>query len=121
MKIVFIAGPYILKLYKLSDDGYKTTLSVITILAIICTFKTINCIIIVGILRSGGDTKFSLIMDAGSVWLIGVPMAILGAFVLKLPVTDVFIMVSLEEAVKLIFGLPRVKTGKWIKDLVKHL
>jgi len=35
--------------------------------------RAFNCVNIAGLLRSGGDTVFSLALDAGTMWLIGVP------------------------------------------------
>jgi putative MATE family efflux protein len=79
--------------------------------------RTFNFICIIGILRSGGDTKFSLFIDLGGVWFVGVPMAILAGWYLHLPVYYVYALVSLEEVFKIIFGLPRILSKKWINNL----
>jgi Na+-driven multidrug efflux pump len=52
-----------------------------------------------------------------SIWLIGVPSALIGAFVLDWPVFGVYALVLSEEIFKLIFVLPRVKSKKWINNL----
>jgi Na+-driven multidrug efflux pump len=72
---------------------------------------------VVGILRAGGDTRFSMWLDAGTVWLVGIPLALLGAFVFKLPVYWVYLMVMAEEFTKYLVGLWRVLTRKWMNDL----
>ena len=77
--------------------------------------------LIVGILRGGGDTKFSLIVDIGSVWLVGVPMAFLGALYWRLPVYLVVALVATEELVKAGFGIPRVISKKWVNNLIDHI
>ena len=79
--------------------------------------KAANSTIVVGILRGGGDTKFSLFAETGSVWLVGVPLAFIGALVWKLPVEKLLILVLMEEVVKFIVGVPRVISKKWMKDL----
>ncbi len=38
---------------------------------------------IVGVLRAGGDTRFSMLLDAGTVWLVGVPLALVCGLVLE--------------------------------------
>ena len=81
---------------------------------------SLNMVLFVGILRSGGDTRYSLISEISCVWLIGVTMAFLGAGVLKLPIYIVVAMTSLEEVAKLLVVYPRYKSGKWIKSLAKH-
>ena len=56
-------------------------------------------------------------IDLGTVWLIGVPLAFIGALYLKLPVQYVFLLVTMEEVVKAILGVPIIKSRKWIKNL----
>ena len=81
-------------------------------------FVTFNVALVIGILRSGGATKYALFIEIGGVWLIGVPMAFIGALWLKLPIHYIVLMVSLEELFKTIVGLPRVLSNKWAKNLV---
>lgn len=83
--------------------------------------KMISTILIIGIFRGGGDTTFSFVLEICCVYLIGVPMAFIGALVLKLPIFLVVLMVSLEELVKNVVGLYRVKSGVWAKNLVAHM
>jgi putative MATE family efflux protein len=79
--------------------------------------RAFNFTSIIGILRSGGDTKFSLLIDLGGVWLIGVPMSLLAGYVLHLPVYFVYALVSTEEIYKMILGIPRIISRKWINNL----
>lgn len=81
-------------------------------------FKTHNYVNIVGILRSGGDTKYTLFLDFSGVWAIGVPMAVLGGLILKQPIYIVYAMVLGEEIYKAILGLRRYRKGKWIQNIV---
>jgi Na+-driven multidrug efflux pump len=53
-----------------------------------------------------------------SIWLIGVPSALIGGFVLHLPVYWVYAMVLLEEAFKAVVIFRRFLSRKWIHDLV---
>lgn len=87
--------------------------------AIAGPFMTFNWCNIVGILRAGGDTKYAMMLELGTVWLIGVPMAFLGAAYFKFPVYIVSIMISCEEIVKALFGVPRVLSYKWAKNLTR--
>ena len=50
---------------------------------------------IVGVLRGGGDTKFAMLLEIGSVWLIGVPMAFISTVILKLPVNIVVALIMI--------------------------
>jgi Na+-driven multidrug efflux pump len=74
-------------------------------------------VIMVGILRGAGDAKSVLLMESATMWLIGVPLTILGAFVFRLPVHIVYALAVLEEVVKFILGFKRLKSLKWINDV----
>ena len=80
-----------------------------------------NMTTVVGILRAGGDTRFSLFLDGIIIWIVGVPMAYLGAFVWHLPVYLVYLCAMAEEATKWILGFNRYLSRKWINNLTVHM
>lgn len=83
--------------------------------------KMFNYINVVGVLRSGGDTKMCLFLDTSGVWCIGVPLAFLGALVWHLPIYWVYALVMLEEVYKMILGYIRYRQKKWLKNLAVEL
>ncbi len=119
--ILYLTAPFALSIFEISEEVYNNTLKIIAVMAIFMFIKIYNAIVVVGIFRSGGDTKFALILELGSVWLIGVPLAFIGAFWWKLPVYWVVALVSLEELVKALVGLPRVISTKWAKNVVDDI
>jgi Na+-driven multidrug efflux pump len=82
-------------------------------------FKSYKHDIIQGVLRSGGDTKYLFIQSMVSMWLFGVPMALFAAFVLKMPVYVVVIFAASEEVIKLLSGLHRYFSKRWIRNLTR--
>ena len=91
----------------------------LTIVSAAMWLKAANMMIIVGILRSGGDTRFGLFADVAPVWLIGIPMALVGAFVLHLPIYLVVLMALMDEVTKFVIGVWRVASGRWINNVVR--
>ena len=79
--------------------------------------RVLDIILIVGILRGGGDAKHAFIIEGCTMWFIGVPLTILGAFVLKLPVYGVYALAIVEEIAKCILSFARLKSGKWINNV----
>jgi len=73
----------------------------------------------VGVLRSGGDTRFSFYLDGLIIWFLGVPMAFFSAFVLRLPVWWVYCFIMSEEILKWILGMRRYFSRRWINDLAQ--
>ena len=56
-------------------------------------------------------------LDAGTVWLVGVPCTAVATMALGWPIEGVFAATMVEEVVKLMAGLPRFLSGKWINNL----
>lgn len=117
--IVYFISPVFLIPYNISPVVLGYARKNLIVFSIFLAFRAFNFTSIVGILRSGGDTIFSLFIDLGGVWLVGVPLAYLGGIVLKLPIYYVYAMASCEELFKVIFGLPRILSKKWINNLTK--
>jgi len=89
--------------------------------AFLIPLKSLNLHIIIGILRSGGDTRFSLFLEMSGVWLIGVPMAVLSGLILRVPIYFVYLLASTEELFKALIGISRIRSGKWINDLTEEV
>jgi putative MATE family efflux protein len=114
--LIFITNP-ILMLYKVSTATIIFAKNILIFMAFSLPVRSLNFVLLIGILRSGGDTRTAFLIDAGVIWSVGVPLALLGAFVLKLPVHWVYLMVLTDEVVKLLLGLKRFFSQQWIHSL----
>lgn len=101
----------------LSPVVYNLSRTLLIFVGFLFTVRAFNSILVVGVLRGGGDTQYSMYLEMGSVWLVGVPLAFIGAVVLKLPIQWVFLMASMEEITKASFGLLRVRSKKWVHEI----
>ncbi|MFA5468919.1 MAG: MATE family efflux transporter [Sphaerochaetaceae bacterium] len=106
--------------FNLSFTSYEMTRLTLIVMGILLPIKAYNMILVVGVLRSGGDTRFSMFTELAGVWIIGVPLAFLGALVLKMPIHQLYLFLALEEVFKFILGMIRVKSGKWINVLTEE-
>jgi putative MATE family efflux protein len=116
--LVILLRGAVIGLYELSPSGENNVRWLLTVMAACLWIRMFNFSIFIGALRAGGDTRFALLMELCSIWLIGVPAAYVGAFVLHLPVYLVYLMVMLEEVAKAFVSGWRYKSRKWIHDLV---
>lgn len=73
----------IIDLYRLGGEVARDVSLCLIVFSLFMPFKMFNYVNIVGVLRSGGDTKVCLFLDCSGVWLIGIPMAFIGGLVLK--------------------------------------
>jgi len=115
--LILLGSGKIVSLYHVSSTVKEYVQTILTMSAFMLVIKVSNSLIKIVILRSGGDTRFSFFLDVCSLWLIGVPIAFLAAFVFHLPLYLVFLFTIIEELVKLVIGLIRFRSGKWINDL----
>ena len=107
----------LLSLYKVSNETILYTFRIMIVMALSLPIRSLNLIVLIGILRSGGDTRYAFFIDAGVIWSIGVPLAFLSAFVFDLPVYWVYSIIMAEEVVKLCLGLYRFFSNRWINML----
>ncbi|MCI9487819.1 MAG: MATE family efflux transporter [Lachnospiraceae bacterium] len=108
-------------IYDVSAETFREASLCMVVYGIFLPFKMLNLVAIVGILRSGGDTRFCLLLDTGSVWLIGVPLTFLGALFFRLPIHLVFAMTMTEEVVKFFVAYWRYKKRKWLRNLTEGI
>lgn len=117
--VFILARPLVLIPYNITPQIYADTLNILFMTAIIMNVKALTFFFIVGVFRNGGDTRTAAIIDISSMWLIGVPLAIIVGFVLKLPLAAIYLCMMVEEAVKLILSIKRFTSKKWIRNLIK--
>ena len=88
---------------------------------VVCSYyvigKSINMTVISGIFTSGGGSKFGFICDAVTMWAVVVPIGLVCAFVLDLPVTLVYIIINVDEIIKLPAVYLNYRKYRWVKNL----
>lgn len=89
----------------------------------ICTYymigKSVNATVIAGVFCAGGDTKFGLKCDAVTMWVILIPIGMITAFVLKLPIMVVYFIISMDEIIKLPVVYRHYKKYNWVRNLTE--
>ncbi len=119
--MVYLFAGNIFQLYKVAPEVVANAKAILTIMSLGMWVRASNHIIIIGILRAGGDTKFSLILDGLVIWLIGVPATALGAFIFDLPIYFVYALTLTEEVTKASIGIWRYLSKRWINDLTRRV
>jgi len=119
--LIYLFAGNIFRFYKVDPLVIKQAGSILTIMSMGMWIRAANHVLIIGILRSGGDARFSLFLDGFVIWMVGVPLTAVGAFLLGLPVQFVYALTFSEEIVKMIVGTWRYLSGKWIHNLTGHV
>lgn len=119
--LILALSPVITRFANLSD----TAAHYLQVMLIVCSYyvvgKTMNTTTIGGIFCAGGDSKFGFICDTITMWAIVVPIGLVSAFVLKLPVIAVYCLMNIDEIIKLPAVYIHYKKYSWLKDLTREI
>ena len=74
---------------------------------------------VTGVLRAGGDTAVSTILDLAPQWLLGVPLTALFALVLQTGPWPIALAMQAENMLKTPLCMWRMRTGRWIHDVTR--
>ncbi len=117
--LVLAVTPVVVKMVILTDQarGYLTGMMVI--MSVYMIGRCVNTVTINGVLDGGGDTIFDMYSLIVSMWLIAIPLALVGAFVLHWSPLAVYACTCLDEVGKIPWVMIRVRKYKWVQDLTR--
>lgn len=94
-------GQFYVQIFQVANAVRSTAYQLILVFAIFAPVKVLNMILGSGIIRSGGQTKLIMFIDLIGIWLFGVPLGLLTAFVVGFPITLVYTFLNTEECIRL--------------------
>ena len=80
-------------------------------------FQATNSIMTKGVLRGGGDTKVLMLADNIFLWVASIPLGYLAGLVLHLPAFWIYFALKIDQVLKAIWCVIRLRSGKWIKKI----
>ena len=115
---VLAARHPIISLFGVSGAVRADAAVILAIYALEMWLRNIPYLLVVGIFRAGGDTKYALIVDFAAAYLVGIPLTALAGLVLhwSLPVTYL-IMYLVEDVLKVFLYGAHYRSGKWIRPV----
>ena len=114
--VLLTSGTYV-EIYRVSPTVKLMTRQILSVYAMAAPFKVLNMILGGGILRSGGRTAYVMGIDMLGTWAFGVPLGLLGAFVWRLPIAYVYLLLSLEECVRFAISMAVFRRKRWMRRL----
>lgn len=117
--LVLAATPLILRMVVLTDQAGEYLLGMMAVMSIYIIGRCINTIVINGVLDGGGDTLFDMYSLIVCMWLIAIPLALAGAFVLHWPPLLVYSCTCLDEVGKIPWVILRLRKYKWVQNLTR--
>ena len=118
--VLLLIRPLVFMFFSLTEraGGYLDFMLLIS--AYYVVGQAMNTLLIAGIFRAGGDSRFGMICDIIVMWFISVPLGFISAFVLKLPPMAVYFILCLDEFWKIPVVYRHYKSFRWLKDITRE-
>ncbi|MFI3213289.1 MAG: MATE family efflux transporter [Eubacteriales bacterium] len=117
---VLLSRNVMVDFYNVEDATKVLAKQMLYISAVVVFFVSSAGINIVGLLRGGGDAKYSLIIEAVSLWCFSVPLGYIAGLYFQLPVLVVYALFKSDEVVKVILCAIRLASDKWINRVTRE-
>ena len=117
--IVLAVTPIVVNGVILTDTAREYLIGMMIIMSIYMIGRCVNTVTINGVLDGGGDTIFDMYSLIVCMWLIAIPLALLGAFVFHWSPLLVYACTCLDEVGKIPWVMIRLYKFKWVKNLTR--
>ena len=117
--VILLIRPLVSVYFHLTEAAYGYLDIMLMISAYYVVGQAMNTLLIAGIFRAGGDSRFGMICDLIVMWCISVPLGVISAFVLKLPPMAVYFVLCLDEFWKIPVVYRHYKSSRWLKDITR--
>ncbi|MCI8494485.1 MAG: MATE family efflux transporter [Lachnospiraceae bacterium] len=119
--IILLLRPVVFMCFSLTERAVGYLDFMLWISAYYVVGQAMNTLLIAGVFRAGGDSRFGMICDIIVMWCISVPLGFLSAFVWKLPPMAVYFILCLDEFWKIPVVYVHYKKFGWLKDITRKL
>ncbi|WNS41299.1 MATE family efflux transporter [Paenibacillus sp. MMS20-IR301] len=118
--LILLMKPLVFLAVDLSPNAQEYLHGMLYICAYYCIAKSMNATTIAGLFVAGGDSKFGFWCDTIVMWGVILPLSYISAFVWHFPPIAIYIVISLDEVVKMPAALMRYRQLKWLKNLTRN-
>ena len=118
--LLWFLRPLLLNIFdQLSESATDLLLGTLGVFCLLVWVKVINMMRIIGVLRAGGDNRFTLITDTIVMWVFGLPIYIAVVFLTKISFIYIYALMFLEDGLKFIPVIKRIASRKWMNNLTR--
>ena len=114
--IMLISEPMI-RAYNLLPQTQAIARELMLSISLIVLFQATNSIMTKGVLRGGGDTKILMVADNVFLWVASIPLGVIAGLVLGLPAFWIYFFLKIDQVLKAVWCVIRLRSGKWIKKI----
>jgi Na+-driven multidrug efflux pump len=113
--LILAVSNSVVNYYNISDETKEIAIQLMRSIALIVFFQSMNSILTKGVLRGGGDTKFLMVADILFLWILSIPLGFMAGLVWHWSAYWIYFCLKIDQIVKAIWCIFRLRSGKWIK------
>ena len=114
--VVFALSGFIPGLFNVDNEIRSTASQMLRVNACFYAVITVN-ISIFFMLRTGGETRSTLVIDSGFIWLFVIPVAVLLSQLVRPSMVVFYLVLQTTELLKLLLGYWFFRRGRWVCNL----
>jgi len=118
---ILLIKPFVFNIVDLNDTAQDYLNKMLYICTCYCVGKSLNSMSIGGIFCAGGDSKFGFWCDAIVMWGIIIPLGYLCAFVWHTKPVMLYMVLCLDEFIKLPAAAIRFRKYRWLNNITRDL
>lgn len=118
--LILAAAPITASVMSLSMEAKEYLYVMFAVMSYFVIGQAYNSTMVVGVFRSGGDTRFGLFLDVSTMWGCSILLGFLAAFVFKCSVPIVYIILMSDEIIKIPITTWRYRSYKWLRDVTRE-
>lgn len=118
--LLCMLAPLVTMFFVLTETATRYLITMLIFTGLYVFAYSINTVVVCGIFPAGGDAKYDAVSVFIATWCIALPLALLGTFVFDLPVMVVYIVMCMDEIIKVPFVYPRYRKYLWLKNLTEE-
>lgn len=117
--VLILLSPMVSGLAPMSDTAREYLQFMMIVLGFNLMGQSVNTTVLDGIFCAGGDSQFDMKGNLGAMWCFSVPLGFIAAFAFHAPVWLVYIIISLDEIVKLPAVYIHYKKYVWVRNITR--
>ena len=118
--LILLISPVMAETMTLSETAKGYMRFMFFVMSYFVVGQAFNTTMVVGTFRSGGDTRFGLLLDMSTMWGCSILFGALAAFVFHCSVPVVYMILMSDEIIKIPITWRRYKSYKWLKDVTRE-
>ncbi|MCI8321769.1 MAG: MATE family efflux transporter [Dorea sp.] len=117
--LILAAGPVVGSVLTLSGTSRRYLRFMFFVMSYFVVGQAFNTTMVCGVFRSGGDTRFGLVMDVATMWGCSILLGAAAAFYFHASVPVVYAILMSDEIIKMPICVWRYKKYKWLNDVTR--